>query len=85
MIEFFINPNKAHRHDNISIHMLKPYDLSIYKLLVMIFHQCFKTGVLQSQWEKCNTFSIHKKGEKQTLKQANYQPVPLLPILKGNY
>ena len=35
-----LDPNKAHGHDNISIHMLKIYGSSIYKPLEMIFKQC---------------------------------------------
>ena len=37
--------NKAHGHDNISIHMLNICGLSIYNLLEMIFKQCIETGV----------------------------------------
>ena len=36
------DPNKAHRHDNINIRMLKIYDSSIYKPLEMILKQCTK-------------------------------------------
>ena len=35
-----LDPNKAHGHDNISIHMLKICGSSIYKPLEMIFKQC---------------------------------------------
>ena len=73
-----LDPNKAHGHDNVSIHMLKVYGPSIYKPLEIIFNQSFETGVFPSEWKKGNIVPIHKKGDKQTWK--NYRPVSLLPI-----
>ena len=67
-----------HGHDNISIRMLKICGPSIYKPLEIIFNQCLETGVFLSEWKKGNIVSIHKKGDKQILK--NYCPVSLLPI-----
>ena len=57
--------------------MLKVCGPSIYKPLI-IFNQCLETGVFPSEWKKGNIVPIHKKGDKQTLK--NYRPVPLLLI-----
>ena len=73
-----LDPNKAHGHDNISIHMLKICGSSVYKPLEMIFKQCIETGFFPSEWKKANIVPIHKKGDKQTLE--NYRPVSLLPI-----
>ena len=73
-----LDPNKAHDHDNIGMRMLKVCGPSIYKPLEIIFNQCLETGVVPSEWKKGNVVSIHKKGDKQTLK--NYRPVSLLPI-----
>ena len=58
--------------------MLKEFGPSIYKPLEIIFNQCLKTGVSPSEWKKGNIVPIHKKGDKQALK--NYRPVSLLPI-----
>ena len=60
-----LDPNKAHGHDNISIHMLKICGSSIYKPLEMIFKQCIETGVFPSEWKKANIVPIHKKGDKK--------------------
>ena len=73
-----LDPSKAHGHDNISIRMLKVRGPSIYKPLEIIFNQCLETGVFPSEWRKGNIVPIHKKGNKQTLK--NYRPLSLLPI-----
>ena len=51
---------------------------AIYKPLEIIFKQCLETGMFPSEWKKGNIVPIHKKGDKQTLK--NYRPVSLLPI-----
>ena len=73
-----LDPNKAHGHDNISIRMVKVCGPSIYKPLEIIFNQCLETGVFPSEWKKGNIVPIHKKGDKQILR--NYRPVSLLPI-----
>ena len=73
-----LDPNKAHGHDNISIRMLKVCGSSIYKPLELIFNQCLETSAFSSEWKKSNIVPIHKKGDKQILR--NYRPVSLLPI-----
>ena len=77
-----LNPHKAHGLDNISIHMLKICGLTTYSLLEIISKEvcfvfvCF--GLFLSEWKKGNFVPIHKKLDKQVLK--NYRPVLLLPI-----
>ena len=44
----------------------------------MIFKQYIETVIFTSEWKMGYIVSIHKKGDKQILK--NYRPVLLLPI-----
>ena len=73
-----LDANKAHGHDDISIRMLKLSHKSILKPLKLLFENCLRTGIFPDQWKKANIVPIHKKGDKQLLK--NYRPVSLLPI-----
>ena len=63
-------PNKPHDNDNISICMLKICGSSIYKPQKIVFKQCIKTSVFLSEREKGNIVLIHKKEDKQTLKNT---------------
>ena len=73
-----LDPNKAHCHDNISIHMLKVCGPSIYKPLEIILNQCLETGVFHLNGKKVTSFLFTKRGDKQMLQ--NYRPVLLLPV-----
>ena len=55
-----LDSNKAHGHDNISIHMLKICGDSIYEPLETIFGQAL-TRVFPSEWKKRNIVPVHKK------------------------
>ena len=60
--------------------MLKICGPAIFKLLDIIFKQCVDTGVFSSEWKKGNIVLIHKKGDKQTLK--NYRQYRLILFIE---
>ena len=60
--------------------MIKICGKSICKPLQLIFRQCIDTGSFPLEWKKANVGPVHKKGDKQCLK--NYRPVSLLPICR---
>ena len=74
----FLNINKAHGYDDISIRLIKMCDSSIVRPLSIIFKNCLQSGSFPNNWKKSNVVPIHKKGDKQLLQ--NYRPVSLLPI-----
>ena len=73
-----MNVNKAHGHDNISIRIIKIFGKSICKPLELIFRNSLAVGKFPQIWKKANVIPIHKKNEKNLLK--NYRPISLLPI-----
>ena len=73
-----LDPNKAHGHDMITIHMLKLCGDSIWKPLEIIFKNCLKEGMFPDEWKKANVVTIHKKNGRQIL--SSYSPVSLLPV-----
>ena len=48
------------------------------RLLDVQHVNCIDNGMYPCEWKKANAVPIHKKGDKQTLK--NYRPVSLFPI-----
>ena len=58
--------------------MVKICDDSICKPSKLIFQPCLESGKFPTKWKKSNVVPIHKKGDKQILK--NYRPISLLPI-----
>ena len=44
----------------------------------MVFKQALLTNVFPTEWKKGNIVPIHKKGDKQSIK--NYRTVSLLPM-----
>ena len=58
--------------------MLKLCDPSICKPLTLLFENCLASGEFPNLWKESNVVPVHKKGNKQLIK--NYRPVPLLPI-----
>ena len=72
-----LDPNKAHGHGMISIHMLKLCGDSIWKPLEMeiIFKNCLKEGIFPDEWKKANIVPIHKK----KMINKSYPIIDLLP------
>ena len=70
-----MNPNKSHGFDNISIRMLQLCGDSIVLPLSIIFQN---TGIFPDDWKYANVTPIHKKSDKQVVK--NYRPISLLPV-----
>ena len=73
-----LHPSKAHGHDMITIRMLTVCGKSISKPLDLTFQSCMKQGKFPTEWEKANVVPVHKREDKQILK--NYRPISLLPI-----
>ena len=74
-----VDPNKAHGHDHISICMSQTCDKAICKPLYLIFSSCIKSGIFPTKWKMVNEIPVHKRDDKQNVK--NYRPVSLPPIL----
>ena len=70
--------NKTHGHDEISIRMLKLCESAITEQLYLIFKNCLSSNTFPDVWKKANVIPVHKKGDKQVLK--NYPHVSLLPV-----
>ena len=70
--------NKARRHDEISVRMLKLCESTVTKTLYLIFKNSLNSNTFPDVWKKANVIPVRKKGDKQVLK--NYRPVSLLPI-----
>ena len=45
---------------------------------MLIFKNCFNSGIFPNVWKKSNIVPVHKKDDKQVV--DNYRPVSLLPI-----
>ena len=74
----YLDPNKAHGHDMPSIRMIKLCGKSICKPLSITFNGYLNEGKFPREWKKANVVPVHKKRNKQSLK--NYRPISLLPI-----
>ena len=70
--------NKSHGFDQISARMLKMCDSSIVLPLLIIFNNSLREGLFPSQWKKANITPIHKKSNKNDIK--NYRPISVLPL-----
>ena len=68
----YLDPNKAHGHNVLSIWMIKLCWNSIFKPLSIIFNDCLNYGKFPHKWKKANALPVHKNWKKQSLK--NYRP-----------
>ena len=56
-----LNPNKAHRCDGITIHMIQICDNTLVTHLSIIYTNCIKKGVLPKLWKMTNVVPVYKK------------------------
>ena len=61
------------------IRMIKIYDKSLSKPLILLFQNSAKLSFFPDIWKRPNIIPVHKKNDKQLVK--NYRPISLLPIL----
>ena len=54
-----LDQNKAHGHDEISIHMIKLCASSISKPLHLIFRNCLETESFPKEWKKAKIIPVH--------------------------
>ena len=73
-----LSVNKSHGWDEVSVRMVKICGEALVKPLISIFQFSLDTGRFPSKWKRGNVVPIHKKGDKDAIK--NYRPVSLLPI-----
>ena len=78
-----LNVNKAHGPDKISVNMIKLCGKELVVPLKLIFQNILNTGIFPDQWKRANVTPIHKKDDKQTIK--NYRPISLLPVFAKVY
>ena len=73
-----LNPNKAHRWDEISVRMIKLSDAALVPPLKVVFTNCLRCGIFPQIWKHANVVPVHKKNEKNV--KANYRQISLLPV-----
>ena len=80
-----MNANKAAGPDGLQSKLLKACAKGLAKPLSVLFHSCFKTGVIPNKWKMANVIPIFKKGNKSSVE--NYRPISLtcLPMKVFEY
>ena len=63
-----LNVNKAHGHDDISIRMIKICEKSLLKPLIILSENSNESSCYPDIWKKSNIIPVHKKNEKQLVK-----------------
>ena len=74
----WLDPNKSHGLDNVSIKMIKICDESLALSLKIISEAALNDGVFPDDCKKDNIAPVHKKTLKTML--ISYRPISLLPI-----
>ena len=67
-----LSVSKENGNDDISVRMIKICNDSLVQPLPLSFRSCIDTGVYPDTWKKSNIAPVHKKGDKQIVK--NYRP-----------
>ena len=67
-----LDPNKAHGHDEITIHLVKMCASSIAKPLAILFRKCVESKCFPKEWMKPRIVPVHKKHDKQMIKNYQY-------------
>ena len=73
-----LNIYKAHSYDDISIRMVKIYEKSLSKPLIILLKNSTKYSYYPDIWKRSNIIPIHKKNDKQLVN--DYRSIFLLPI-----
>ena len=73
-----LNTYKAHSYDDISIRMVKIYEKSLSKPLIILLKNSTKSSYYPDIWKRSNIIPIHKKNDKQLVN--DYRSIFLLPI-----
>ena len=63
-----LDPSKAHGCDGISICMLKLCATLVSKPLHILFNNSVTNEYFPNEWKKANIIPVHKKGDKQIIK-----------------
>ena len=74
-----LNPGKSNGPDEISTKMLIICGDTLVVPLRIIFDNILSTGIFPDIWKTANVVPIHKKEDKQLIK--NYRPISLLPVI----
>ena len=69
--------------DDISIRMIKAFDKSLLKPLVLLFQNSAKLSYYPNMWKRPNIIPVHKNNGEQLV--HNYRPVSLLSIFGKSF
>ena len=71
--------HKSHRHDDISVRIIKIFNKPLLKPLILLFQTSAKLSYYQDLWKRSNIIPVHKKNDKKLVKTTNqYLSYPFL-------